>query len=100
MSDAKELFDQWKGTLSALGLGGMFLWIFLKRILISEKVGADAIQKQKAIAEQYETKMKELYTKLDEKDLTIEVIRSQLFEAEKKRATAEGKLDALTKKET
>ena len=88
-------FDEWKEAIGALGLGGLFLWIFLKKILVSERVGADAISKQKAIAEQYEKKMIELYQKLEEKDATIEMIRGQLFSAEMKQARAEGKLQAL-----
>lgn len=87
--------DKWKEALGGLGLGGLMLWIFLKKILVSERVGADAISKQKAIAEQYEKKVVELYEKLELKDVTIELMRSQLFAAEKKQARAEGKLQAL-----
>jgi outer membrane murein-binding lipoprotein Lpp len=94
MEELKELM-QFKNIIGGLGIGGLFIYVFLKKILVSERVGADAISKQKAIAEQYEKKVVELYIKLEQKDAAIELMRSQLFAAEMKQARAEGKLQAM-----
>jgi hypothetical protein len=94
MEDLKELL-QFKNIIGGIGIGGLAIYVFLKKILVSERVGADAIEKQKAIAEQYEKKLEETYKKLELKEAAIELLRSQLFATEKKQARAEGKLQAM-----